>query len=404
MFRLLAHDAFDIDRINRGSHHKGSRLVTRSYRLTTVALIMGFGALTALANTGPARALALDAQTTQVKGKIASDQDFGHAFIINKNGSDKEYVGLYGSTVCMFWSPDGRKLTCNVFSDSGPIPATVRRDGAFTYINSGLPLDFFCMFWSPNAHRLLCHSEGIQDPADAGFYTARFSDAGGRVRITTTPDGFYDVAYGFSPDGSRILFGRSDFATNTGRLYVVNSDGSHQVRLSPPGWRVVDLGFFDQAGAHWSRNGSRVTFAAINRFKQGSPSRVFVVDADGGNVRAVTPRRLNAISAQWSPSRPLITLTSCSGGFTAGENPTEKCGTNQVWLVRSNGDRLRKVVSSKHGADFVVPVWSPNGKKLLFEKKTSGGKFSLWTVRRDGSRRRKLTRVKGFTHYAWGSR
>jgi Tol biopolymer transport system component len=382
---------------------RGFRLVTRSFRLTTLAVIVGIGALTALANTGPALALPLDAQTTQVNGKIASDQDFGHAFIVNKDGSDKDYVGLYGSTVCQFWSPDGRKLACNVFSDSGPIPAILHRDGSFAFINSGLPLDFFCMYWSPNARRLLCHSEGIQDPADAGFYTARSSDAGGRVRITTTPDGFYDVAYGFSPDGSRILFGRFDFATNTGRLYVVNSDGSNQVRLSPPGWRVVDLGFFDQAGADWSRNGSRVAFAAINRSKQGSPSRVFVVDADGGNVRAVTPRRLNAISAQWSPSRSLITFTSCSGGFSAGENQAANCGTNQVWVVRPNGDKLRKVVSSKHGADFLVPVWSPDGQKLLFEKKASG-RYSLWTVRLDGSRLRRLTRVKGFTHYAWGSR
>jgi WD40-like Beta Propeller Repeat len=234
-------------------------------------------------------------------------------------------------------------------------------------------------------------AKGIRDPADAGFYTARSSDAGGRVRITTTPDGFYDLAYGFSPDGSRILFGRFDFATNTGKLYVVNRDGTHRVRLSPPRLRVIDLTFFDQVGADWSRNGSRVTFAAINQSREGLPSRLFVVDADGGNLRGITPRRLNALSAQWAPSRRLITFTSC-------------CASTQVWVVRPNGTKLRKVVSSKKGADFMAPVWSPNSNKLLFDRKGSGGRYSLWTVRRDGSRLRKLTRVKGFTHYAWGSK
>jgi hypothetical protein len=367
--------------------------VTRNVRLTTLAVIMGSSVLVVIAgNGGAAQATVVDAQTTQGNGKIAADQQFGDAFIINQDGSDKDYLGLSGSTACQFWSPDGRKLACNVFSDSGPIPATVHRDGShFRYLNAGLPLDFFCMYWSPNARRLLCHSEGIQDPADAGFYTARSSDAGGRVRITTTPDGLYDLAYGFSPDGSRILFGRFDFATNTGKLFVVNRDGSHQVRLSPPRWRVVDLTFFDQVGAGWSHNGSRVTFAAINQSRQGHPGRLFVVDAGGGNLRAITPRSLNAISAQWSPSRRLISFTSC-------------CASNQVWVVRPNGEKLRQVVSSKHGADFMAPVWSPNGKKLLLDKKASRSKYSLWTVRLDGSRLRRLTRVKGFTHYAWGRR
>jgi Tol biopolymer transport system component len=365
--------------------------VTRNVRLTTLAVTMGMSVLAVIAGSGGAQATALDPQTNQINGKIAADQQFGDAFIINRDGSDKDYLGLSGSTTCQFWSPDGRKLACNVFSDSGPIPATVRRNGShFRYLNAGLPLDFFCMYWSPSGRRLLCHSEGIQNPADAGFYTARSSDAGGRVRITTTPNGLYDLAYGFSPGGSRILFGRFDFTTNTGNLYVVNRDGSHQVRLSPPGWRVIDLTFFDQVGAGWSHNGSRVTFAAINQSRKGLPSRVFVVDADGGNLRAVTPKRLNAISAQWSPSRRLITFSSC-------------CASNQVWVVRPNGAKLRKVVSSKLGADFMAPVWSPNGRKLLFDKKASGGKYSLWTVRLDGTRLRRLTRVKGFTHYAWGS-
>lgn len=361
-------------------------------RSTSVVLVVGIALLTAIADSGRAQTTPVRTRATEVNGKIAADQQFGNAFIINEDGSDKDYLGLSGSTACQFWSPNGRKLACNLFSDNGAIPATVHRDGShFRYLNAGLPLDFFCMYWSPNGRRLLCHSEGIQNPADAGFYTARSSDAGGRVRITSTPSGFYDLAYGFSPDGSRILFGRFDFRTNTGRLYVVNRDGSHQVRLTPPGWRVIDLTFFDQVGASWSRNGSRITFAAINQSRQGLPSRLFVVDADGGNLMAVSPRRLNAISAQWSPSRRLITFTSC-------------CASNQVWVVRPNGEKLRKVVSSKHGADFMAPVWSPDGKKLLFNKKGSGGKHSLWTVRLDGSRLRRLTRVNGFTHYAWGRR
>ncbi len=231
-------------------------------------------------------ALPAGATVSATNGKIAFG--FGDVFTINPDGTQVHQLGVPRSTGCTSWSPDSSKILCNVFSENGPQPATANPDGSdFTFLNQDLPLDLFCLNWSPDGSRLLCHSEGIPNPADAGLYTVRSSDAGDLVRVTTTLPGGFDDGYGYSPDGSRILY--AQFANGHGTLFSVKPDGSDPVQLSPPGLSIIDLDFFDQVGADWSPDSSRVTFAAS---KSGHVSALFVVNADGtglsGRDRAQT--------------------------------------------------------------------------------------------------------------------
>src|SRR6266545_2960106 len=183
-------------------------------------------------------------------GKIVVGQVFpNYGFTINPDGSDEHQIGPQGSTTCNTWSPDSSKVLCNLWSEESVQPATANPDGSdFTLLNPNLPLDLFCLSWSPDGTRLLCHSEGIANPADAGLYTVRSSDAGDLVRVTTTPPDHFDDGYGYSPDGSRILFGRFD-SSGRGVLFSVTPDGGGAVQLSPPNLGVIDLGFFDRDGA-----------------------------------------------------------------------------------------------------------------------------------------------------------
>ncbi len=323
-------------------------------------------------------------------GKIVSDQNFGNAFTVNPDGSHLTFIGRQDSTVCTFWSPDSSKLACNEFTDNGPEPATASPDGSyFTPLTKTRPFDLFCIYWSPSAMRLLCHSEGIPSSTDAGLYTVRSSDGGDPVRITATPAGFYDLVYGYSPDGSRILFGRFDFATNTGRLFAVGADGSHLTDLSPKSLGVVDLTFYDQVSADWSPNGTQVAFAALDTSEKKFKAALFVVNADGSALHRITPWDSGATSAQWAPDGRLIAFGSC-------------CTENEVWVVRPDGSHLRAVTQSTSGTKSVAPVWSPDGKELLFGQEDSEGRASLWTAKIDGSKLRKLVDVAGLTHYAWG--
>jgi TolB protein len=357
-----------------------------------VAAIAGAALLGLAATGGPAQASIAPGPN----GKIAYDRDFLDAFTINPDGTHNQQIGPAGSTTCTTWAPDGSKILCNVWSPEGvPQPATANPDGSgFTLLNPNLPLDLFGLSWSPDGTRLLVHSEGMANPADAGLYTVLSSDASDLVRVSATPpNGSYDIGYGYSPDGTRILFARFDQSGGHGTLFSVKPDGSDPLQLNPPGLAVIDLPFFDRVGADWSPNGSQVTFAARKMLPSGRAdgTALFVVNADGTGLRQITPPPLGAFSAQWSPDGHLI-------AFTGGGQP-------QTWVVRPDSTGLTEVTRPAGGYVSVSPVWSPDSTKLLFNRQNQNGRgqTSLWTANTDGSGLSKLADTAEFTQYAWGT-
>src|SRR6266508_4863056 len=295
-------------------------------KLIALGLVASLAALAALAT------LPAGATVSGTNGKIVFGQiDPNYGVTIDPDGSDPHQIGPVGSTTCTIWSPDSSKVLCNLLSAEGsPQPATANPDGSgFTLLNPNLPL--FCLNWSPDGTRLLCTTVEEANPAEKGLYTVRSSDAGDLVRVTATPPGGFDDGYGYSPDGSRILFARFD-SNDHGTLFSVKPDGSDPVQLSPPALSVIDLGFFDRVGADWAPDSSRVVFAAqqlgIGRFT----TALFVVNADGTGLRQITPAGVGAVSAQWSPNGALIAFSSC-------------CGISHAWVVHPDGAGLRRVTA-----------------------------------------------------------
>jgi Tol biopolymer transport system component len=342
-------------------------------------------------------ALPARATVSGTNGKIVFGQAFpNYGITIDPDGSDPHEIGPADSTTCNTWSPDSSKVLCNLWSEDGVQPATANPDGSgFTLLNPNLPLDLFCLNWSPDGSRLLCHSEGLANPADAGLYTVRSSDAGDLVRVSTTPPGGFDNGYGYSPDGSRILYAR--FANEHGTLFSVRPDGSDPVQLSSPRLSVIDLGFFDRVGADWSPDSSRVAFAAFDESSRTFATGLFVVNADGSGLRQITPSGVRALSAQWSPNGALIAFTSCASF------PRNFCDIRQAWVVHPDGTALRQVTRPVNGAIFQTPVWSPDSTKLLINRQDRNNQTSLWTVNTDGSGLFKLADTVRLSSYAWGS-
>jgi Tol biopolymer transport system component len=351
-------------------------------KLIALGLVASVAALADLAT------LPAGATVSGTNGKIVFGQVFpNYGITINPDGSDPHEIGPPDSTTCNTWSPDSSKVLCNLWSEDGVQPATANPDGSgFTLLNPNLPLDLFCLNWSADGSRLLCHSEGMGNPADAGLYTVRSSDAGDLVRVTATPPDGFDNGYGYSPDGSRILY--AQFANEHGTLFSVKPDGSDPVQLSPPGLSIIDLGFFDRVGADWAPDGSRVTFAAFDQSSR--RTGLFVVNADGSGLRQVTPSGIGALSAQWSPNGALIAFTSC-------------CGLPQAWVVHPNGTGLRQVTPPVGRVVFWTPVWSPDSTKLLLNRQDRNNQTSLWTANTDGSELSKLTDTVSLAQIAWGS-
>jgi Tol biopolymer transport system component len=336
-------------------------------------------------------ALPAGATVPGTNGKIVFAQDPLGSFTIDPDGTDPHQIGPVGSTFCTTWSPDSSKVLCQLFSEEGVQPATANPDGSgFTLLNP--PLVLFCLNWSPDGSRLLCHTGEGADPAEAGLYTVRSSDAGDLVRVTADPPNGFDSPYGYSPDGSRILY--AQFTDEQGTLFSVKPDGSDPVQLSPPALSVIDLDFFDRIGADWAPDSSRVAFAAFDQSSR--RTGLFVVAADGSGLRLVTPSGIGALSAQWSPNGDLIAFTSCIS--------SRNCRIPQAWVVHPDGTGLRQVTPPVNGDVFWTPVWSPDSTKLLLDRvDLHSGQTSLWTVNTDGSGLSKLADTTSHSSYAWGS-
>lgn len=94
--------------------------------------------------------------------------------------------------------------------------------------------------WSPDGERIAFEGWDDSDSSRTGVYTARASDLGGLVRVTSSGGRPHDIALDYSPDGSQLVFYRSVRAEPHfpidigGSLWVVNVDGSNPIASGLP--------------------------------------------------------------------------------------------------------------------------------------------------------------------------
>ena len=147
------------------------------------------------------------------------------------------------------------------------------------------------------------------------------SSDGGGLERVTANAGGDDCPGDYSPNGKRIVFLRADETGLT--LYTVKLDGSGLRRLTPAG---MTLTF---ACGSWSPQGNEILFSA--RSDPGARSSLFVVHADGGGLRPI----------------PIATCGDTAGCFQ--------------------------------------PVWSPNGRKVVFTRSVPGMRPDIYTANADGT-------------------
>ena len=85
--------------------HRAAVAASAALALLGSAVVAANSAATARASVVPGR-----------NGKIVVGQLFPNfGFTINPNGSQRHTIGPRGSTTCVGWSPNGRKVLCNVW-------------------------------------------------------------------------------------------------------------------------------------------------------------------------------------------------------------------------------------------------------------------------------------------------
>jgi TolB protein len=219
--------------------------------------------------------------------------------------------------------------------------------------------------WSPGA------SEIAFDRSRHGRQDVYVMRADGRGLRRLTSDGASGSPT-WSPDGARIAFARE--VPGNADIYVMDRDGARVTRLT----RDPLLEY----SPAWSPDGSRIAYVACSKGAPPSPTRLYVMNADGSHRRTIGPR--DPASPSWSPDGTKIAFVNEDNG--------------SVYVIGSRGSGLRRVVdvaSLPGGRHFPPnftsrPVWSPDGRRILFAAGKIGSSH-LYGVNLDGSGLVRLT-------------
>jgi Tol biopolymer transport system component len=149
------------------------------------------------------------------------------------------------------------------------------------------------------------------------------------------------------------------------RLFVAAPDGGGARDITP-------AGILDVQGAAWSRDGRRIAISAIA--VGDLDPEIFVVAADGSQLRRLTNNHLSDRQPTWSPDGRRIAFASA------------RTGLFQIYSMRADGSRQRRL--SQQAEDCETPAWSPNGRWIVFSCEL--GYWKLVRMRADGSGERRL--------------
>jgi Tol biopolymer transport system component len=187
----------------------------------------------------------------------------------------------------------------------------------------------------------------------------------------------------WSPDGKWIAFTRQ-----TGHqvsVWVVAANGASLHRLTDCGGRCIDT------EPTWSPNGRLLLFERLGDARLGRS--LYTIRPDGSHLTKI---RSNAADPAWSPNGKLIafdkvTVRGPEGNVLAydqGIEIVEADGSHPRWLTPGRWGR---------GQSPGNPVWSPDGRKLVFLQTPrrgphSGFRGEIWTMNADGSDKKRLYR------------
>jgi TolB protein len=211
------------------------------------------------------------------------------------------------------WRADGRRIAFDFFDDDGNEQiATMTADGAdLRTITSGAGIHEVPS-WSPDGRRILFDYSPDANPDTPGFHTRLWTmraDGSHTRALPISPAGF-DVEPRYSPDGRWIAFGR----------LLISGDGEQQ-------------------------------------------QAVFIVGANGGPVRQLTPWALNAEHPTWSPDSRWITFDSL---------PEVVSPAGTIEAIRPDGSGRHTLFAATDSLGAHKPQFSPDGSRILFMCAISG--------------------------------
>ena len=247
------------------------------------------------------------------------------------------------------WSPDGQWVAFSDNVKNGPAIYIVHPDGS--KLRKLTPeLAYFTPSWSPDGERM-----AIGNGSDSQIYLLDV-----RTKKTTqwTFEGRHNLRPDWSPDGKRIAFDSTRGGGNFD-IYVRDVDdvGSLRRLTHPRGGRRGN-----RFSPKWSPDGQMIAFSASG-WDADTGADIYVMDADGGNVRRITTHPSIDGDPSWLPGGKGLVFVS------------DRDGKRMLYRIDLDGKNLQRL------AEGVEPdVWNtrPLAISPFGSRPSPFGRLLMW--------------------------
>jgi len=216
--------------------------------------------------------------------------------------------------------------------------------------------------WSPDGQKI-----AFDDTRTGRIQVFTMNADGSDVQqVTHLAGGAGDPSY--SPDGSLLVFEHFPPSGCCGNIWTIRPDGTgaHQIT------HFTSENF--PAEPEFSPDGRWIAFGEVSP-GGGNLAAIFVMRADGTDIRRVTPLHLDAAHPEWSPDGSKIIF-----------NNDFHLRVGDIFTIRPDGTGLRRLtdVIPRGETDF-RPDYSPDGTMIVFAQLTSSQPTAVWTMKSNGS-------------------
>lgn len=243
---------------------------------------------------------------------------------------------------------------------------TVRPDGTrLRQVTHGSTAGEHGLSWSPNGRALL-YTLGRTDGTDRIAKSLADGSAATVVSPACTGACLSDDDPTYSPDGKKIVFARA-FGPVVNEnpahvaLFTMNADGSHLTQLTPKSTATQD------GQPQWSPDGDKIAFVRTNTTaKPKNKGAIEIMNADGSNIRRITPFTIDATVPRWSPNGKRLL-------FSTYEHPVHLKSANLFTMNRDGTHRVALTHYTGGVLQAFADGWSPSGAQVVFHRMAYSG-------------------------------